>query len=136
MEGNYITLAHRPPLSATGQGLSLSNFHVIKCFFFLLFMSPTSHPLPAKHHMPSPLQSSVHTFVHSLSPSGSLSPGGLLLCSLSLRQLHLQVCRGGACPLRSPAGDPSRSGACTLQTQALPSAGIWADRQGPRVGGS
>jgi hypothetical protein len=57
-----------------------------------------------------------------------LVEGGLLLCSLSLRQFQ-QVCREGACPWRSPAGDPSRSGACTSWAQALPSAGIWADRQ-------
>ena len=140
MEGNYITLAHRPPLLPPGQGLSLSNYHVIKCLFFILFMYPTT-PLAASvpaivSHVPSFLRSSVHSLVHSSTPTGSLSPGGLLLCSLSLQQLRLQVCRGGACPWRSPARDPSQSGARTSWAQALPSAGIWADRQGPQGGGS
>jgi hypothetical protein len=59
--------------------------------------------------------------------------GGLSLCSIALTIPPASV---SGKHMSSSAGDPSRSGAQTSWALGLSKAGIWADGQGPRGGGS
>jgi hypothetical protein len=74
-------------------------------------MCPITHlaaSVPASfRHVPSSLRSSVHSLLHSPFPTGSLSPGGLLLCSLATNNSAIKSVGEGAAHAGTLPGTPA-----------------------------